>query len=237
MYRVNLHNWIAELPADIAEEVTKSCIVRKLTDGECLYRLGDPPSDCFQVLKGRVKLATFNSSGQEMLHAYLFTGDCTGDWGVIIDQPRMNSAIACGSAEVLALSKNKFWDLYHRYIEIPKALNLVMARRLRYSLMLAEDASLLPLRQRIARAVIRMVYTVGNIDENGRAVIEHMSHDELGTLVGSPRQSVGRELKKIEQEGAISLSYGKLVVNDIDHFCSQYDRLLSVEPLVPDYDK
>jgi len=41
--------------------------------------------------------------------------------------------------------------------------------------------------------------------------------------------------KKLEQEGSIEIKYGKLIIKDIDSFGEQYDRLLSVEPVVPDY--
>jgi CRP-like cAMP-binding protein len=111
-----------------------------------------------------------------------------------------------------------------------------MSRRLRFLFMLAEDASLLPLRQRLARAIVRMGHSVGKIAEDGRATIEGISHDELGKMVGATRQSVGRELKKLEQEGSIEIQYGKLIIGDIAAFGEHYDRLLSAEPVVPDYE-
>jgi hypothetical protein len=55
-------------------------------------------------------------------------------------------------------------------------------------------------------------------------------------MVGSTRQSVGRELKKLEQEGSIEIKYGKLIITDIAVFGEQYDRLLSAEPVVPNYE-
>lgn len=236
MHKVlNMHNWISELPQEIRHEVIQQCVTRRLGDGECLYRLGDQAEDCFQVIKGRLKVCTFNLSGQEMVHAYLMEGDCVGDWALIINEPRMNFAFAYGETEVNVLKKPAFDELYDKYPEIPKALNRVMAHRLRYTFMLAEDASLLPLRQRLARAIVRMGHSVGELEEDGRVTIDDISHDELGKLVGSTRQSVGRELKKLEQEGAIEIKYGKLIIKDIAVFGKQYDRLLAVEPVVADY--
>jgi CRP-like cAMP-binding protein len=233
---LNLHNWIAELPDDLGLEVLHRCVRRKLSDEECLYRLGDPSDACFQVAKGKLKICNFNHSGQELLHTYLMEGDCVGDWGIIINEARMNFAFACGNVEVNVLKKSQFQDLYDRYPEIPKALNRVMSQRLRLLFMLAEDASLLPLRQRLARALVRMGHSVGKIAEDGRATLEDISHDELGKMVGSTRQSVGRELKKLEQEGSIEIKYGKLIITDIAVFGEQYDRLLSAEPVVPNYE-
>ena len=101
--------------------------------------------------------------------------------------------------------------------------------------MLAEDASLLPLRQRLARAIVRMGHSVGQVRADGSATIDDISHDELGKMVGAARQSVGRELKKLEREGAIQIEYGKLIIHDIAGFGAQYDKLLGIEPAVPDY--
>ena len=236
MHKVqNMHNWISELPEGVRQQVMQRCAPRTLIDGDCLFRLGDPADACFQVIKGRLKICTFNRAGQEMVHSYLMEGDCVGDWGLIINEPRMNFAFACRDTQVNVLKKPQFDELYEKYPEIPKALNRVMSRRLRLIFMLAEDASLLPLRQRLARVILRMGHSVGEIDENGRATIEDISHDELGKMVGAIRQSVGRELKKLEREGSIEINYGKLIIRDIAVFGEQYDSLLAIEPVVPDY--
>lgn len=232
----NLHNWVSELPDEIRSEVSRHFVHRKLTDGEYLFHQEDPPDACFQISRGRVKVCNYNDSGQELVHTYLHEGDCIGDWGLLIEQPRMNNAISCGNAEVNILRKAHFYELYDKYPEIARALNRVMARRLRLSFMLAEDASLLPLRPRLARAVIRMGHSPGRMGQDGRITIENISHEELANMVGATRPSVGRELKKFEQEGSIEIKYGKLIINDIASFSEQYDRLLSVEPVVPDYD-
>lgn len=232
---LNLHNWISELPEEIGREVVRRSVTRKLSDGECLFRAGDSPDACFQVLKGRLKLCNFDHVGQEFVLLYLMEGDCAGDWALIINETRMNCAMACGDAEVNVLKKSQFDELYYKYPEIPRALNRVMARRARLLCMLAEDASMLPLRQRLGRVLARMGYCSGQVDENGRATIEDISHDDLGKMVGAIRQSVGRELKKLEQEGSIEIKYGKLIIKDIKAFGEQYDHLLAIEPVVPDY--
>ena len=232
---LNLHNWICELPQAVADDIAGRFVTRKLSDGEFLYHQGDPPDACFQVGKGRLKICNYNHEGQEILHAHLVGGDCVGDWALILDQPRMNNAISCGESEVNSLRKHHFNELYERYPDISRALNRVMARRLRFIFMLSEDASLLPLRQRLARAIIRIGHSLGRTESNGVTVIENLSQEELAKVVGSTRPSVGRELKKLEQEGHIQTRYGKLLITNLSSFSDAYDRLLSVEPVAPDY--
>ena len=72
---LNLHNWVSELPDEIRGEITKRFVNRKLTDGEYLFRLGDPPDACFQIAKGRFKVCNFNYAGQELVHTHLQEGD------------------------------------------------------------------------------------------------------------------------------------------------------------------
>ena len=231
----NFHNWIAELPEEIGNEVIQQCVTQRLNDGECLYRLGDPPDACFQVSKGKLKNCTFNQTGQELLHSYLMEGDCTGDWSLLISEPRMNFAFACGAVEVSVLATRHFNKLYDKYPQIARALNRVMARRLRLMFMLAEDAALLPLQQRLARAIVRVGLSEGQLDDQGNTTVKNISHDELGKMVGAARQSVGRELKKLGLDGSIEIKYGKLIIKDIAAFGARYDKLLSAEPVVPNY--
>ena len=232
---LNMHNWISELPQDIAQAVVQQFVTRGLVDGECLYNQGDEPGACYQVLSGRLKICNFSHNGQELVLSYLVAGDCVGDLGLIIDQPRINCAFACGDTRVGVLRRAQFHHLYEQYPEIPKALNRVMSRRLRHAFMLAEDAGLLPLRQRLARTLVRMAHSIGRVHADGSASVEDISHEELGKMVGSTRQAVSRELKKLEQEGSIDIQYGKIIIGDLAGFGEAFDQLLGVEPVVPDY--
>ncbi|MEP5765120.1 MAG: Crp/Fnr family transcriptional regulator [Halieaceae bacterium] len=232
----NLHDWVSELSDAVRDEVISSFVDRNLIAGEFLYRQGDPAESCFQVTEGRIKVCNTNFAGQELVHTYLLKGDCVGDWSLLIDEPRMNYAVACGVSAVSVLRKSDFMHLYMKHAEIPRAISRVMARRLRLIFMLTEDASLLPLRERLARAVIRTAHALGEKGEDGSVTIENISHDELAKMVGATRPSVGRELKKLEREGAIRIQYGKLIISNFAAFGAQYDHLLSVEPVTPDYD-
>lgn len=232
---LNMHDWVSELPEALAQEVIQHYVTRTLSDGECLYRQGDPADACYRVISGKLKICNFNHEGQELLHTYLMEGDCVGDPSLILKEPRMNCAFATGETQIGVLRRADFHDLYKKQPEIPMAINRVMSRRLRFMFMLAEDASLLPLSQRLARAIVRMGHSLGQVNADGSAIIEDISHDELGKIVCAARQSVGRELKKLEQEGAIEIQYGKLIIHDMDAFAARYDSLLGVEPVVPDY--
>ena len=231
----NMHNWIAELPEDVAGEVLSHCSSRKLVDGQCLFYPGDAADACYRLVKGQLKVCNISHSGHELVHTSLAPGDCIGEWSLLADEPRMNQTYASGDSEVLVLPKARFDDLYDKHPEIARALNRVMARRLRLFFMLAEDAALLPLRQRLARIIVRMGLSVGEVDAQGRTVIGDISHDELARMVGSTRQSVSRELKKLKEDGSIVISYGKLIIPDIDGLGQQYDQLIGVEPVVADY--
>ena len=63
----NLHNWISELPEELAREVRCCFTTRKLISGEYLYRQGDAPAACFQVASGRLKVCKSNVNGQELV--------------------------------------------------------------------------------------------------------------------------------------------------------------------------
>ncbi len=229
----NMQNWIAELPVELMTEVLTHCTLRNLKKGEHLFSLGESSDECFQVKSGYLKVIAFNYSGRVMLHSHALAGDCIGDWELINDEPRNNSVIACESSCIYVLNSRRFWHFYNRYPDVAKAINKVMVRRLRFSNMLAEDACLLSLKQRVGRLLIRMAYSVGCVSLDGRAEIPNISQNDLGNIVGSPRQSVARELKKIEKEGCIEIGYGRLVINNIEDFSKQHDELLGAETLVP----
>ncbi|MDV7340505.1 cyclic nucleotide-binding domain-containing protein [Terasakiella sp. A23] len=77
--------------------------IRKLKDGEIIFKEGDPSGSAFVIMKGSVEL-TKNSKFGAVLLAKLKTGELFGEMGVIDGSPRSATSRAVGPTAVKEIS-------------------------------------------------------------------------------------------------------------------------------------
>jgi CRP-like cAMP-binding protein len=231
----NLHNFMSGLSEAAVYDIRTCFRPRRCADREVIFHGGDQPDYMFQIASGTVALCNYAVDGQEIILAKFQAGDWVGDTGIMDERPRVNTAIAIGEAEILALSRADFNSLCGRQREIQRAFSVMQANHIRILLNLLVDASLLRLPGRVVRTIQRLLVSMGKRDADGLHYIE-CSHEELARFVAASRQSTSIELKKLEQAGIIRSAYGKIYVLDPTALNDSSDKLTSSEPVAALYD-
>jgi CRP-like cAMP-binding protein len=232
---VQVHDWIAPLPAAVRAEVQARMRPRRYREGDAIWRIREPATEAYQIRHGKVRLGSESVGGREIVAAMLQPGDCFGETSLIDGLPRRNNAYAVGETSLLVLKKQDFTHLYRTHVEVVHALNVKLCYTLRMALTGIEDASVLTLKQRLARLLARLGYSFGRSDDRGTAIVKDLSHEDLGRMLGVTRQVVSRALKELENEGAIQLRYRQIEIVDLEEFARKYDALVGSETLAPNY--
>ena len=230
-----MHDFISELSDPVRAELESLSAVRRVTKGEAVYARGDESRELYRLLEGAVKLCNYSLDGKEILMGEFRPGDCFGEMGLIDGLPRTSFAVAVKDSRLSVLSKPNFFTLYRAHPEISWQLNLVQCRRIRFLYGLTEDAAGLNIHFRLARAIHRLAYSHGYRGGDERVYID-VSHEELSKMLGASRQSVSKELKLLEREGAIELRYGKIYICDIAALGEKYETAVGMEQVAPLYD-
>ncbi len=230
-----LHSWIAGLPDAVRDAVLAAMTTRSLAAGDAVYTLGSTPDACYMIERGRVRIFNVSDAGREVTLGELRTGDCIGEVGMIDSLPRFNSAVAVDDTELLVLARPDFDRLYAAHPEIARQLNRLLAYRVRFFYMHAEESRALSLGQRLARLLARTAYGVGVAQDNGDILIESLSHEALANMLGGTRQAVSQEIKRLERAGLVRSSYGKVYVCDLVGLLQPVEDLIGAEAVVPTY--
>ena len=232
-----LHSWIGNLPPAIGEKVIARMQPRHYDDGEAVYALGEEGRELYMVEAGKIRFCNYTLNGKEIQIGEMRVGDCFGELSLIDGLYRANCAYAQGPTDLLILQKQDFEIFCNKYPEINVQINKLLSHRLRMAYTLMEDASVLPMIDRLARLLGRLGYSVGIDDAEGATVLEGFTHEGLARMLGSTREAITRELKHLEKAGLIQRRYGKILIPHIAALVSRGDRLLGGEPIVPDYDR
>ena len=228
-----LHDFLSALPPEGVEAFNRLSNVRRVAKGAPVYLKGDDPTEVYRVVSGRVRLCNVMYDGREVVTADFMQGDCFGEMGVIDGLPRVSDAVAMEDTELRVLSRSGFRRLLSDYPEVQSELLLTLCRRMRVLYAVNEEVHLSP-KLRLARALHRLSFSHGSRDSDQVSVA--VSQEELARMLSLSRQTVNRELSSLAREGLLKVSYGKVILLDLERLGSTYDAYIGAEQLAASYE-
>ncbi|PYE36610.1 Crp/Fnr family transcriptional regulator [Psychrobacter fozii] len=195
---------------------------RTLSDGEALFRIQEASNELYQVVSGKIKCNIYSQDGTEVVIGTLLSGETFGEQGLIDELPRATNTYSVGDSVVNVLSKRHFFRLNHKHPEINTQLLIMFSHRMRVAFEVNTDNLTLPLHQRLARCIYRIVLNQSSKMAQNNELEITISHADLARMVGVSRQSVSKELKQMEREKLICIQYGKIVINNMDALSKAY---------------
>jgi CRP-like cAMP-binding protein len=161
----------------------------------------DTDDDVFFVVDGLARAATFTDNGREVLYSDLPRGDSFGIFAAIDGQPRSTNVFAKEHSRIARMSANHFREVLYGNEAVNKAFMLYLVDRIRYLSGRMTEATTLSTEQRLCAQLLRMCVKT---DERDVGFIEKLAtQQELATLISSQRESVGREMSKLKDQGLI----------------------------------
>jgi CRP/FNR family cyclic AMP-dependent transcriptional regulator len=200
--------WFAQAPEEMQARVADRTFTVAASKGEVVLHAGEEVKGWYAVLSGLVKLQS--SSGQRRLSAFIGVpdGEWFGEGSVLKAEQRRYDVIALRDTELLCLPRAQFNELLAHCLPFNHFLVTHMNRRLGQAMAIIEAGRLRAPEQRVA------LYLSGVFWHDRRRLV--LSQEELGHLAGLSRQTVNRALKSMEEQGLVSLEFGRVTILDAD---------------------
>ena len=189
------------LAAKHTAPVTASAKEVVLEDRAILFERGDPGDGCYWLEEGAVKITIVSPNGELRILAVLGPGAVIGELAMIDGLPR--------SATVEALRRCRFSfvsrEAFLRCLDSDPALYKLIVRTLAERLRLADEeaaaASFLPVRARVARALLHLAHHLGEPTDRKDMVVvrQELRQADIAALAGVVRESVSRTLRTLRQ--------------------------------------
>jgi CRP/FNR family transcriptional regulator, cyclic AMP receptor protein len=179
--------------------------------GEEIFAKGSPGNSLMMVLRGRVKITSVSVGGREIVFNIIDPGEIVGEIAMLDGGERTGDAVAMTDCELLVLNRRDFMPLLEKHADICLMLIRILCARLRHTSEQVEDLLFRQLEGRIAKALLQLSRQNGRLRVDGRV---HISQSELGTIVGSSRESVNKQLQVWHRAGHIELAKNTIVILD-----------------------
>lgn len=204
------NTWFASLePACRQVLLTQGRTVHVHNHGFVMRR-GDPPNGFYGLISGILAASAVIEDGRQMIFGLLEPGDWLGEASCIDGGPRTHDIHALRESWVLHIPPSIFEQLMQGP-RFARAIAVLQSGRSRAMFSFFEDAMLRSTRARVARRLLRLFRGDTPALPKDRREIP-ITQETLAMMLGVTRQTLALELKSIAAAGALSLSYGRIVI-------------------------
>lgn len=181
-----------------------------LGEGQLLFSRGDPGSQIYVVVSGRVRLSVLSAEGRELSFSHAVPGDVIGEIAALDGGSRSADATAITPTRLLSLARSSYLRLLGANPEAAFATIELLCRRLRDLSEHAEAIALHPIEVRIARLILDRLAQGGT---DGASVELQITQAELALMAGCTRQRANSALMGLEKAGAIRRNGRSMIID------------------------
>jgi CRP/FNR family transcriptional regulator len=192
-------------------EIQEAAAIVSLAEGDYFLREGDSCAHFAIVVSGKMRVFKLGENGHEITLYHVGSGEaCPLNVACILSDrpvPAMAQVEEAVDAVVVPAAVFRRWIAEHESLRT--YVFQMFSNRLAEVMSLVEEVAFRRMDQRVARR-LQELFARGNMSQNAIEI----THADLAADLGTAREVVSRLLKEFERLGAISLSRGKIQVND-----------------------
>jgi CRP/FNR family cyclic AMP-dependent transcriptional regulator len=193
--------------AFLAERVCR----REYEPGTLIFCEDDRCDGLYVIEMGEVKVFKTSPSGRERVLMIFGAGSSLAELPIFDDAPYPASAAAVTGAALLHINKKDIYELCRQHPDVALKILRVMGSRLRKLVEIIEELSFKSVRHRLAALLYRMADSKGHATRGGTEFTLPCTQEELAAQVGTVRELVSRNLRRLQILGVLRLK-GKLVI-------------------------
>jgi len=182
-----------------------------LQRGTILYSEDDRADGAYLLVSGQVKLTRLTPSGKEVLLELVEPGQVFGLRDVISGPRRSATATALAESHVVRITRVELDEALRRSPRLMRDILRTMARRMTGMERRMEALMTQTVPKRLGRALLDLSRSNDGGDAP-RAV--GLTHQELGNLVGTSRETVSLFLARFRRQGWVATERGRIRILD-----------------------
>jgi CRP/FNR family transcriptional regulator len=199
-------NYFHDLPVTDLTRLLALAVEQRLATGQVLFLEGEPCRGMYLVYEGRVRVFKASPEGREQVLTVARPGDSFAEVPVFDGGPNPASADAMEESIVYLFPTADLLRLVRSSPEIALGVIRVFAQRLRHLTRLVEDLSFRHVTARVAKLLLQSAADAGG------AAGPRLTQQEMAAMIGTAREVVTRALRALEQQGAIEVQRGQIVI-------------------------
>lgn len=200
------------LSAEHKELLASVVVTARYRKGQILFVEGEPSRSLHFIKRGRVKVYRLAADGREHILHLLGDGEPVALVPFLDGGPYPANAEVLEASEIAQITFDEFERIAKAHPDILVHLLRFLAKRMRASQEEITALSLQNVTSRLARRILDLCERHGRAVADGIEVDLSLSRQELGSWIGTSRETTTRLLQQFQREGVLRVDGSRLVV-------------------------
>jgi CRP/FNR family cyclic AMP-dependent transcriptional regulator len=213
--RLRAGRWFAELSPRFAEALLELGTVMRVSARQQLFFRGQSLDAVYAVLEGRLRACAIDEEGREALLTVVEAPNWVGEIPLFDGLPRTHDLIADVESLLFRLPADRLLEWLASNPAHWRELAVLLTHKLRLAFTAMEDGAVASLAARLARRLVWLADGYAQSSHGSRRTVA-VSQAGLAEMLSTSRQSINRELRRLESEGLVVIGYSGLEVLDLE---------------------
>jgi len=194
---------LRDVPKASLRSLAESGRIHRFRRGTYLCHQGDPATDVFFLVEGRLEISSISATGARVLHATMDRPQFIGELGVFGDMPRSADVLTLDESDVWSVAGETFIGFVTGQPGAARSVLAALARQVQEHQAFSDDLLFLDLKGRVAKRLLQMgTPTLDELPADG-TVVPPVTHADLASLCGGSRENVSRIVADLQRRGIV----------------------------------
>jgi CRP-like cAMP-binding protein len=180
-----------------------------------IYAPGESASHLYMVSHGEVKISRYTADGRELTLEHLGPGRVFGETELLLGHPRESQALARSECALYRMERDNLLALVAEDARFGMWLAHTMGLRQarmehRMETLLFKSAN-----GKVAQVLLKLAHDYGKDTAEGTLIDYPITHQEIGNLIATTRETVSYAFMEFRQRGLISTRQRRTIVLDL----------------------
>ena len=189
--------------------------IRQHARNSPIFSSGEKANAVYMVGSGEVKISRYTAEGRELTLDHLTQGQVFGEMEVLLDTLRESQAIARTECVIHTMERDVILSLIAEDPRFGMWLTRMMG--IRQARMENQLESLLfkSANGKVAQVLLKLAETHGRENPKGVLIDYPITHQEIGNLIATTRETVSYAFMEFRERGLISTQQRKTIIHDM----------------------
>ena len=197
-----------------AQTLLKSCSTAEYAKGRTIFSENMPGDEVYLIVKGCIAVTTSGSGDMTKVLAILKEGDFLGEMAVVDTETRGATAIVYEDVKLIVVTSKEFLNFVSQNSQVTMKIIKALCARLREANEEIRSFSFHGQAGRLAKTIMTLSDKFGKEQDGQRVIDIHLTHQDIGDMMGIARETVTKMLSAMKQDGSIDVRDQKIVVAD-----------------------
>jgi CRP-like cAMP-binding protein len=190
----------------------------EIKKGSFLFQEGQPASEMFLILSGRIQISKVNAEGEELYLRLCSTNDIVGELTLFTEDPRyIFNARVIENGHVVGIQLDMLEKALFQNSNLGYQFIKWMNDHIRRTMTKFRDLVLFGKKGALYSTLIRLSNSYGLHKDDGIHITVPITTQDLAHFCGTAREIVSRMLTDLKKNQIISIDHKKIIIHNIEY--------------------